>query len=184
MYAGWMAAVVVRARVAVLISLLISGSVVAGYLLAGASPAQVLAGTNRDTALTSAILPTLVGFVGVLLVAATNRVFGDLPAIVSRQRMAAEASTPGLRLLFAGQPVLLPAGARSADVVGRSDGVSLSKSERDVVRLLAGGYRPKQIARMRRVSINTVRSQIRTAKKKSGVRTIDELIAVTWSTVL
>jgi DNA-binding CsgD family transcriptional regulator len=179
MYGGWIASVVVNARGAMGISLTIAASVFAGYLLAGASPADVLTGAHRDSALNSALLPILTGLVGVMLAGVTNSIFGRIPEIVDGLRHGAPASTPAMTALLAGHPIaLLPPGPRERRAVpGR---VALTSAEREVVALLADGLRPKQIARLRGVAISTVRSQIAAAKKKTGARTIEELIAITW----
>jgi DNA-binding CsgD family transcriptional regulator len=179
MYGGWIASVVVNARGAMALSLSIAASVFAGYLLAGASPAEVLGGAHRDSALNSALLPILTGLVGVMLASVTNSIFGRMPEIVDGLRRGAPASTPAMTALLAGQPIaLLPPGPRERCAAARP--VALTRAERDVVALLADGLRPKQVARLRDVAISTVRSQIAAAKKKTGARTIEELIAITW----
>jgi DNA-binding CsgD family transcriptional regulator len=47
---------------------------------------------------------------------------------------------------------------------------SLSLTEREIGRLLAAGYAPKEIAHARGVSVNTVYTQIRMAGTKLGCR--------------
>lgn len=182
MYVGWIASVVLSARTAIVISLMITCSVFGGYLLAGASPSDVLASEYRDNALNGALLPILAGLVGVLLASVTNSIFGRLPEIVHGLRQGGEASTPGMSALFARRPVpLLPPATSKRDRMA-GDGAPLTPFEREVVALLADGHRPKQIARMRGVQISTIRSHIHGAKSKTGARTIDELIAVAWDT--
>jgi len=174
MYAGWIASVVVKARAALLTSLLIGVSVLVGYGLAGSSVADGLASVHRDNVLNSALLPVLVGLVGVMLATVTNAIFGGLGGIVRDLRNGGAATTPAMTALFAGRPVLL------LDPPTRNPGARLSPTEHDVVASLAAGRRPKQIALQRGVAISTVRSQIKAAKRKSGARTIDELVAVAW----
>lgn len=181
MYVGWIASVVVQARAAVVMSLMITGSLFAGYLLAGASPTDILSGPYRHTAVTSAVLPIVTGSVGVLLASVTNAVFSRLTETVHALRCGAEATTPAMTAVLAGQPAVpaLPA-ARSQRTHAVASAVQLTNAEREVVALLADGQRPKQIAWLRGVALSTVRSQIKEAKKKTGARTIDELIAVAW----
>jgi DNA-binding CsgD family transcriptional regulator len=54
----------------------------------------------------------------------------------------------------------------------------LSTAERDVLALLAQGHAPKQAAYERGTAIATVRSQIAAAKRKTGARTLGQLVAL------
>lgn len=54
---------------------------------------------------------------------------------------------------------------------------ALSPAERAVVGLLADGLTPKEIAVARGTSIETVRTQIKKAKRTAGARTLDQLVA-------
>lgn len=54
----------------------------------------------------------------------------------------------------------------------------LTEAEAEVVEALAQGRAPKQIARDRGVSINTIRTQLRRAKSKTGARTLRELASL------
>jgi DNA-binding CsgD family transcriptional regulator len=82
--------------------------------------------------------------------------------------------------LLARRPVLQPPVAVAGAAGTRAVRTSLTRSEREVVALLADGHRPKQIARLRRVALSTVRSQIKAAKRKTGAHTIDELVSIEW----
>lgn len=66
-------------------------------------------------------------------------------------------------------------GSHSSAVVRTS---GLSPAEREVVRSLARGLSPKEVASDRGTSIATVRTQIKRAKKKSMARTLNELVAL------
>jgi DNA-binding CsgD family transcriptional regulator len=57
------------------------------------------------------------------------------------------------------------------------DPEALSPAERAVVGLLADGLTPKEIAVARGTSLATVRTQIKSAKRTSGARTLDQLVA-------
>jgi DNA-binding CsgD family transcriptional regulator len=180
MYTGWIASVVVQARAAAVMSLMIAGSLFAGYLFAGASIADVLSGPYRHAAVTSAVLPIVTGAVGVLLASVTNTTFGQLGDTLQALRCGAEATTPAMTALLAGRPVLALPAAYSQSAHATASGAPLTNAEREVVAMLADGHRPKQIALLRGVALSTVRSQIKAAKKKTRVRTIDELVAVAW----
>jgi DNA-binding CsgD family transcriptional regulator len=180
MYGGWIASVVVNARSAMVISLMIAASVVSGYLLAGDSAGDVLTGAHRDSALNNALLPILTGLVGVMLAGVTNRIFGRLTEILDGLRHGAPATTPAMTALLGGHPIALL--APGPGLTGATpERVPLTAAERDVVALLGDGLRPKQVAHLRGVAISTVRSQIQAAKRKTGARTIEELIAITWN---
>ena len=175
MYVGWIASVVVRPYAAFVLSVAVTGSVLAGYLLAGNSPADILLGPYRYGAVTNAALPILTGMVGMLVASVTNGTFNRMAATLGAMREGMPATTPGLTALLAGQPVLgLHAGLSGADPPARDRG-PLTDAEREVVRLLADGYAPKQIAFMRGVALATVRSQLKRAKYKTGARTLAEL---------
>lgn len=176
MYVGWIASVVVAPRAVVLISLMITGSLCVGYFLASNSVPDILSTPYRYAAVTNAVLPIVTGMVGLLLAGVTNTIFSRLPERIDGLRSGAEATTPAMTALLRGEPVLqltLPAGPPPARA-------GLTSSEREVVALLADGHRPKQIAQLRGVAISTVRSQIKAAKRKTGSRTIEELIVVAW----
>lgn len=53
---------------------------------------------------------------------------------------------------------------------------ALTRSERRVLELLAQGLAPKQAAWELRVTISTVRSHIAAAKRKTGTRTLQQLV--------
>jgi len=55
--------------------------------------------------------------------------------------------------------------------------LNLSKSERDVIRLKCLGLIEKQIADKRCVSLNTIKTQVKRAIEKTGVKNGYELVA-------
>ena len=139
MYVGWVVSVVAPRRAAVATSVAISCSVLAGYVLAGASIAEIFAGPHRYNAVTNMVLPLVTGLVGVLLATVANLIFGRLPEIVEGLRGGAPAASAGMTALLAMPPRLaLPA----ADIGPLPP--TLTAAEREVVALLADGYRPKQ----------------------------------------
>lgn len=54
----------------------------------------------------------------------------------------------------------------------------LSAAERRVLGLLADGLAPKQAAHVLGVKLATVRSQIAAAKRKTGARTVEQLVGI------
>ena len=173
MYGGWIASVVVPGRAAMTMSLAVAVSVLAGYVLAGASVTDVLRGPYRYEAITNAALPIIAGAIGVLLATVTNSVFGRLGVTLQDLRAGGPATTPAMTALLAGRRVLeLPQAVAS---VAAGDGVRLTVTELEIVGLLADGYTPKQIAHTRGVKESTVRSQIKAAKKKTGAGTLAQL---------
>src|SRR5204862_3215831 len=109
-------------------------------------------------------------------------IFSRLPEVLYGLRHGEPATTPGLTALLAGQRMLaLPAAPAPTNEVDHAPvGAALTPAEREVVGLLADGHRAKQIALLRGVELSTVRSQIKSAKRKTGARTLDELVAVAW----
>lgn len=55
---------------------------------------------------------------------------------------------------------------------------ALTATEREVVEALVKGRAAKQVAADRRVSLATIRSHIKHAKRKTGARTLSELVAI------
>ncbi len=176
MYVGWIASVVAAPRIALGISLAMSGSIVGGYLLAGNSVAHILSVDYRYGALTSAALPVFAGLVGVALASVTNATFGGVTITLDRLRGGLPATSPGLTALLAGRPVLELPPAPSPHRQRATPGEALTDAEREVVRLLAEGHTPKQIAYRRGVGLSTVRSQLKRAKAKTGASTLAELV--------
>jgi DNA-binding CsgD family transcriptional regulator len=161
-------------------SLAITGSVLAGYLLGGASPGDVVTGPYRYSALSLAVLPLLTGVVGVLLACVTNSVFSRLAQTVAEVRCGFAASTPAMAALLSGRPARALCAAPSGSPDAASSVALLTNAEREVVALLVAGHLPKQIARLRGVALETVRSQIKTSKRKTGARTINDLVSRAW----
>lgn len=73
----------------------------------------------------------------------------------------------------------VPAGATppASDV---TPSVALSAAQVEIVDMLAAGLSPKQICHLRGTSLDTVRTQIKLAKRKVGARTLDDLVARAW----
>ena len=85
----------------------------------------------------------------------------------------APSVTPALTSAVRGEPIpLLPRG----DAVAITQ--ELSPSERAVLTLLAEGLAPKQAARELGVALTTVRSHIASGKRKTGARTLEQLVGL------
>jgi len=85
-------------------------------------------------------------------------------------RDGAPALTPALTRAIAGAPLALPEAPAAH--------VRLTPAERRVVEGLADGSAAKELAHRWDVSLSTVRTQIRHAKRKTGARTLRELAAM------
>lgn len=84
-----------------------------------------------------------------------------------------------IALIASIRPLVALAGASSSS--GPSDLRSeLTPAQREIVDLLASGLTAKEIALRRGTSAETVRTQIKQARKKVGAKTKDELVASTW----
>jgi DNA-binding CsgD family transcriptional regulator len=172
--------VIASARAAIVLSVSVAISLFVGYLIAGASLGDIVTGPSRYNALSIMVLPVLAGVVGVLLAGVANAVFGTLAERLAGLRNGAPATTPGMTALVAGAAVgALPA-ARAPTALAAPSRSRLTQAERAVVAHLADGLRPKQIALLRSVALSTIRSQIKAAKRKTGARTIEQLIADAW----
>lgn len=130
------------------------------------SPAEL----SRDGQLGTAI-GALAGYpvAGILLLGLrrrftrfVDRVEPTLHAI----RAGSPATTPALERALRAEPIALPAAPTSA---------RLTATERRVVQGLADGLVAKELAFSWGVSINTVRTHISNAKRKTGARTLREL---------
>lgn len=80
-------------------------------------------------------------------------------------RAGTRAFTPALGRAIHGAPLALPPGPP----------VVLTRTERRVVEALAAGFAAKEVAHTWGVSLATVRTHIRNAKRKTGARTLREL---------
>lgn len=144
-----------------------------GYALAvfvDRSPASLHRSDQLD-----GVLGALLGypFVALVLLGLT-RLFARFVAAVepslAAMRSGAPALTPALtRAVHGGSPpsLALPAAP-----------VTLTAAERRVVAGLAGGSAPKELAHRWGISIATVRTHIKRAKRKTGARTLAELVAL------
>lgn len=162
------AVVVARARTVWLcVAVLIAGYAFA--VLPSRSPAEL-----SDAGQLGTVVGALVGYpVTAILLLGLRRRFvrfvDHLEPTLQAIRNGAPASNLALQHALAGEPLALPAGPPAA---------ALTPTERRVVEGLAGGMTPKQLAFEWGVSINTVRSHISSAKRKTDARTLRELAGI------
>jgi len=110
---------------------------------------------------------------GLLMIALLRRFLADGPLLLAAVRAGGPSLTPQLALAAGGrQPPLLPAADARALVA------ALTPAECAVLKLLAAGRVPKQAARDLSIALPTVRSRIAAAKRKTGARTIEHLVAL------
>jgi len=110
---------------------------------------------------------------GLLMIALLRRFLADAPLLLAEVRAGGRSLTPQLALAAGGRQVPLLPVADARALVG-----ALTPAERDVVALLATGRVPKQAARELSIALPTVRSRIAAAKRKTGARTLEHLVAL------
>lgn len=123
---------------------------------------------EATTAILAPLAIALLGLVGVTVLRSVLRALAE-PAGSGPPALAA---APAQHAHAVGEPPPAPAAAPPLQ--------PLSPAERAVVALLADGLTPKQIAHQRGTSLETVRTQIKRAKRATRARTLDELVASGW----
>lgn len=154
---------------------------VVGYL-AGFAVSGLPSGELTDSPRLAVVMTNSLDFVivGVLLFAAVGALRAVLANAASRLdqvRQGKNGFTPALsravRAADVGAPSLLPRATATAVVA------ELTEAERRVVSLLADGLAPKQAAVALGVALPTVCSQLASAKRKTGSRTLEQLVGLT-----
>lgn len=149
----------------------------AGYLvdllLKGHSLAWTLTPTGRELVINQWV--DLVANAGVVfvLVILLRRFITGVPARLAAARAGASAVTPALAAAVRAEPVALLPRANATSVIA-----PLTEAERKVLALLTDGLVPKQAALELSVTLPTVRSHIAAAKRKTGARTIEQLVGL------
>ncbi len=129
------------------------------------------------------VLSQSVGELAILLVSAgltfaaislLRATLAHAPAGLAEARAGSiDTITPALAAAVRGEPI---AELARGDPVAIT--ATLSVAERAVLSLLARGLAPKQAARELGVELSTVRSHIASAKRKTGARTLDQLVGL------
>lgn len=141
----------------------------AGGVLLSRSPGELAAGGDL-----AGVVGALVAYpVAALLLMALRgrylRFVADAAPMIEEIRRGTRGLTPALEGAVQRTTKSLPAPPQ----------VRLTPAEQRVVEGLATGYAAKQLAHASSVSITTIRTHIRHAKRKTGARTLRELAALT-----
>jgi DNA-binding CsgD family transcriptional regulator len=169
----FIAAVVGAARWVVLCGAVCVAGYVGGLALHGSSLPWML-GDGRYEIANHLVNFAGNGAVGLLMVALLRRFLADVPERLAAVRSGGRSLTPQLALAAGGGrhlALLSPADARTLIA-------PLTQGERQVMALLAAGRAPKQAAHDLSIALATVRSRIASAKRKTGARTLDQLVAM------
>jgi DNA-binding CsgD family transcriptional regulator len=139
----------------------------------GHSLEWMFVGAGQSSVATQVADLILNALAGIALLALLRGFMIRIPATIAAGRTDGTAVTPRLaRAVAPTAPAQLPR-ADPRDVIE-----PLTTAERDVLALLARGRAPKQAAYDRGIAISTVRSHIRAAKRKTGARTLEQLVAL------
>lgn len=168
----WIAAVTISAPATVAMAVAMAAATAAGLAAAGLSVNEFAVGPDRFQATLLIFNPIVVTLAGLALVGVFRHIFNTGGAALDAIRHGEPASTPAMTRLLRREPSRL----LEAPPVE-----PLTEAERAVVMMLRDGLLPKQIARQRGSSLATVRTQIKHAKRKTGARTLNDLIRRTWS---
>jgi DNA-binding CsgD family transcriptional regulator/small basic protein len=153
------------------------GVSMAGYLadlaLQGHSVAWMFAGAGQNDVANQLIDLAANAAVVLLLVAILRRFVSAIPASLASVRAGGRSLTPQLAIA---------AGRQARGLLPRADPkavtASLTASERRVLALLIQGRAAKQAAYDLALSVATVRTHIASAKRKTGARTLEQLVAL------
>lgn len=149
----------------------------AGYLidlmLQGHTLAWTLTPTGRGLVINQWI--DLVANAGAVLVLVTliRRFTAGVPARIANARAGGPAITPVLAAAVRAEPFALLQRADPIELIA-----PLTEAEHNVLALLRDGLLPKQAALELSVTLATVRSHIAAAKRKTGARTIEQLVGI------
>jgi DNA-binding CsgD family transcriptional regulator len=130
-------------------------------------------GAGQSSVATQVADLVLNALAGMALLALLRSFMIRIPATLAAARTDGIAVTPLLARAVAPTVQAQLPRADPRDVIE-----PLTTAERDVLALLAHGRAPKQAAYERGIAISTVRSHIRAAKRKTGARTLEQLVAL------
>jgi DNA-binding CsgD family transcriptional regulator len=149
----------------------------AGHALAIAvdkTPAELIRSGDLPGVLGALLGYPFAALIGLGLIRLFTRFLANAEPILEAMRLGAPTLTPALgeamRRTGPAPLYLPPAPATSS---------SLTAAERRVVEGLASGSAPKELAHRWGISLATVRTHIKHAKRKTGARTLPELAAMT-----
>lgn len=145
---------------------------VVGLAAGGHSWSWILGGGDNGTTAVQTADILANGGAGVIAVLFLRRLVDSAPAVLADVRAGGPALTPALAAAVRGPGMVLP----RADP--RALTAALSPAEQRVVDLLVAGRAPKQAAGELGISLPTVRSHIASAKRKTGARTLHQLVGI------
>ena len=147
---------------------------VADLVVQGHSAAWMLPGEGAGLIATQEADIALNALAGLLAVAVLRHCIAGVAAELHDVRGGGPSLTPQLAIAVRARG--------DATLLGRADPAALvgelTSAERAVLTLLAAGRAPKQAARELAVALPTVRSHIAAAKRKTGARTLGQLVAL------
>jgi DNA-binding CsgD family transcriptional regulator len=168
----WIAVIISAPRWIVLCVIVSAAGYVADLALQGHSTNWMINGPGQNLVANQVV--DLVANAGVvwLLVYVLRAFIATAPSSVLAVRHGGPSLTPQLALAAAAPAPML----HRADPVAVTAG--LTRAERRVLAALATGRTPKQVAWDQSVALPTVRTHIASAKRKTGARTIEQLVAL------
>jgi DNA-binding CsgD family transcriptional regulator len=169
----WIAVIVSSPPWVVACVLVSAAGYLADLLVRGHSLAWTLTPAGRELVINQWV--DLVANAGVVLVLIMllRRFMAGMPANLAAARAGAPALTPTLTAAVRAEPVALLPRVNVASVIA-----PLTEAECNVLTLLTDGLVPKQAALELSVALPTVRSHIAAAKRKTGARTIEQLVGL------
>lgn len=167
----WVAAVTVSARATLTMAIAMAVVTACALATSGMSFAEFARGPERFQATLLVLNPVVMALVGLALVGVFRQILSGAGEALQGVRRGGPASTAAMtQVLHREPPRLLEAPPPEP----------LTEAEQAVVAMLRDGLLPKQIALQRGTSLSTVRTQIKHAKRKTGARTLNDLIRRTW----
>jgi DNA-binding CsgD family transcriptional regulator len=166
-------AVIVSAPLWVAVALTLSvGGYLADVALQGHSLSWMLVGGGQVMVANQVIDLLANAGAALVFVMLLRRFIAGVPASIEDVRAGGSSGTPQLALAARPRPPELQR-ADPLDLIR-----VLTAAERGVLDRLADGESPKQVAHALTVAVTTVRSHIASAKRKTGARTVEQLVAI------
>jgi len=166
------AALICSARVVALCFAVSAAGFLAALAVHGNS-VQWMVGDGRYTVAGQLVNLAANGAAGLLMIALLRAFLASAPEKLDAVSSGGASLTPQLALAASGGHMRLLAAADPQTLIA-----TLTDAERAVVRLLADGRVPKQAAGDLSIALPTVRSRIAAAKRKTGARTLEQLVAM------
>jgi len=170
---AWLAAIVASPRwVLACVAVCVAGAI-GDQAAAGHSLQWMLHGAGKDTLFNEIIDLCTSAALVFAAVSLLRRSIAGAPASLAAARSGGPSLTPQLASAVRREPVGLLPRADPAALIE-----PLTAAERRILALLADGLAPKQAAHRLGVALPTVRSHISAAKRKTGARTLEQLVGL------